>query len=56
MMGTSVTTTIVVEGMEGDPLTMVGVGVKGLQYLSDLTQYSYLYDHKYGRWRCVYHV
>jgi hypothetical protein len=30
MMGTSDTTTMVVEGVEGVPLTIVGMGVEGL--------------------------
>jgi hypothetical protein len=30
IMGTSVTTTIVVEGVEGVSLTIVGMGVEGL--------------------------
>jgi hypothetical protein len=30
MMGTSKTTTVVVEGVEGFPLTTVGMGVEGI--------------------------
>jgi hypothetical protein len=56
MIGTFDATTIVVEGVEGVPLTIVGMGFEGLEYLSDSIQYPSLYDHMSDKWRCVYHV